>query len=204
MSLQDFINLLREQRDVIARAWPSLLAIIAVAAVGIWIALDWRYSGIVANRDSEISALKTELSLFEPIQGQSSDIAKRVEAIEERLRGRFLSADAKAKFIAALKRADRVKSPITLVITCDECLDYGEQIQAAIKEAGWQADLAWLNGFAALRGLKLSWTASGHRKPVTIAFGDALGAAGIQYETVNSNLFNQPALWIGKRSTKSP
>ena len=49
----------REMR-VIGHAPVAFFAAVLVLAGGIWSALDWRYSGVIANRDAEISSLRTQ------------------------------------------------------------------------------------------------------------------------------------------------
>jgi hypothetical protein len=200
--VQDFINQVIGQVRMVWSVLVPFLSAVAVCGLLIWGAMDWRYSGIIANRDSEVSSLKTQLAQYQRLGGAPDDVRKRIDKLEERILGRFLTDEAKAKFVTVLKRADAIKSTITIIITCEECLDFGEQIKAAANDAGWSAELVMLIGYAPLRGLKLSWTPIGPRKPVTIAFGDALAAAGLQFETINDPTFNQPALFVGRRFTR--
>lgn len=58
---------LREMR-VIGHAPVAFFAAVLVLAGGIWSALDWRYSGVIANRDAEISSLRTQRDEYKEAQ----------------------------------------------------------------------------------------------------------------------------------------
>ncbi len=61
---------------VIARAPAIFAAALIVLAGAVWWAMDWRYSGIIANRDAEISSLKTQRDDYrDKLNGASPDQA---------------------------------------------------------------------------------------------------------------------------------
>ena len=75
---QEFVNHLREQRAVIERAWPSLLLILLPVTGAIWWAMDWRYNGIIANKDVVITSKNELLNDFrEKLKSPTPDDAKR-------------------------------------------------------------------------------------------------------------------------------
>lgn len=54
---------LTEMRTI-ARAPVIFISALLVLALAAWWAMDWRYNGIIANKDSEISNLKTVLDML--------------------------------------------------------------------------------------------------------------------------------------------
>jgi hypothetical protein len=72
-----------EQLAVIRQA-PMPHALAFVIGLGlIWLASEWRYGGIIANRDSEITLLKTQRDDYkDKLGGASPDQAKaRIDAL---------------------------------------------------------------------------------------------------------------------------
>jgi hypothetical protein len=76
--------------DKLAIVWaaprPHIVFIVLVAT-GIWAVLDWRYGGVIANRDSTIALLTTELDAYKnKLGGASPDQAKaRIETLEQKV-----------------------------------------------------------------------------------------------------------------------
>ena len=66
------INYVIAQLHVIQDALPSFLIAVVGASAIVWYVLTWRYDGIIANRDSEISSLRTERDAYKTKSGGAS------------------------------------------------------------------------------------------------------------------------------------
>jgi hypothetical protein len=77
---------LGEMREIRRAPLVFVTALLTLGAA-IWWALDWRYTGIVSNRDLEISSLKTQRDEYkEKLGGASPDQAKaRIDALEQKV-----------------------------------------------------------------------------------------------------------------------
>jgi hypothetical protein len=101
--------------------WPTFIIVVALILGAAWWLMDWRYSGvitnrdgIIANRDSEITLLKGQRDDYkDKLSGATPDQAKaRIDALEARLASveprlasvepRRLTASQRAALIARL------------------------------------------------------------------------------------------------------
>lgn len=201
-SIEQIVNQILGQFRMIRSAPIPYISALVVCIFAAWYVADLRYDTVVENQRSEISSLKTQLAEYRGLGGAPSDLRKRIAALEKRISGRSLTGEARKRFIAALKKADTIKLKVSIIVTCEECADFGNQLKAAIEEAGWNTIFVSGLGYTPLKGLKLSWSKKATRKPGTTALGDALAAAGLQYETIRNPTFNQPALFVGRRIPK--
>jgi hypothetical protein len=73
---------------VIANAPIAFIAAVLILAGGVWWAMDWRYIGIIANRDAEISSLQIQRDEYKnKLSGASPDqAAQRIAALESRIK----------------------------------------------------------------------------------------------------------------------
>jgi hypothetical protein len=102
---------LREMK-VIGHAPVAFFAAVLVLAGGMWWAMDWGYGRVIANRDSEISNLKTQRDEYkDKLSGATPDqAAQRVSALEIRIRQldpkpqRHLTEDQKKKLVDGLTK----------------------------------------------------------------------------------------------------
>jgi hypothetical protein len=64
------------EMGVIAHAPVTIVAALLIMGGAIWWAMDWRYSGIIVNRDAEISSLRTQRDEYrEKLSGATPDQA---------------------------------------------------------------------------------------------------------------------------------
>jgi hypothetical protein len=94
---------------------PLFAVILVLLSVAIWWVVNWRYDGIVANKDSEITLLKGQRDDYkDKLNGATPDQAKaKMEALESRvatleprlaaIEPRRLTVDQRAALIARLK-----------------------------------------------------------------------------------------------------
>jgi hypothetical protein len=76
--MDQIIKYVLGEMRVIADAPVVFLAALLIAAGVIWWALDWRYGGIIANRDSDIATLKNRIEEYKnKAGGASPDEVKR-------------------------------------------------------------------------------------------------------------------------------
>jgi hypothetical protein len=86
--MEQFIRYVLGEAGVIVRA-PLVFAAAVLILVGLaWMAMDWRYSGVIANRDSEISSLRTQRDEYkEKLAGATPEqAAQRIAGLEGRLK----------------------------------------------------------------------------------------------------------------------
>lgn len=85
--MEPLIRYVLGELKMIARAPAVFAAALLILAGGIWWALDWRYSGIIANRDAEISSLKTQRDEYrDRLNGASPDqAAQKIKDLTDQL-----------------------------------------------------------------------------------------------------------------------
>jgi hypothetical protein len=90
--MERFITYVLKEARIIRRASlifaTAILVIAGVLFYGIWQAMDWRYSGIIANINAELSSAKAVRDEYkDKLQGATPDQAKaRVDDLEARVR----------------------------------------------------------------------------------------------------------------------
>jgi hypothetical protein len=86
--MESLVKYVLDEIRVIARAPLVFMTALLALAGAVWWAMDWRYSGVIANRDAEISALKTQRDEYkdrlsgvfpagQPVQRHLTDEQKR-------------------------------------------------------------------------------------------------------------------------------
>lgn len=115
----DFEKIVSQFAAVAATPVPFTVAALVAAGIAWWM-IDWRYSTLLANRDSEISLLKGQRDDYkEKLNGATPDQAKaRIEKLEAKLaeiEPRRISQQQRATLIPRLKRAAAEKPPIVVV-----------------------------------------------------------------------------------------
>ena len=130
---------------VIADAPGIFVAAILVMGFAIWWAMDWRYGGIVANRDAQISTIQSQRDEYrDKLQGATPDEAKaKIEQLETRLariEPRRLSKEQRAELISSLRTA--TGGPYSIAIISEASGDspqFAADISSAFRTAGgWQ------------------------------------------------------------------
>jgi hypothetical protein len=117
--MESLVKYVLGEMNVIAHAPVTIVAALLIVAGVIWWAMDWRYSGIIANRDAELSSARTQRDEYkEKLQGATPDQAKaRIDELEARLSSispRRLNDEQRAALTAKLKLPLGVLYPIAL------------------------------------------------------------------------------------------
>jgi hypothetical protein len=83
----DFISKFLDQVAVISSAPRPHIVFLALMGGGLWFAMDWRYGGMMANRDSTIALITAQRDDYkDKLGGASPDQAKaRIDSLEKRL-----------------------------------------------------------------------------------------------------------------------
>jgi hypothetical protein len=116
----------------------------AVLALGaaVWWAMDWRYAGVIANRDSEISSLRTQRDEYkEKLQGATPSEAKaRIDSLEAQvaaLAPRRLTNDQRARLAASLKLPSGMTYTIALIAEASgDSPQFEADLSASFRDAG--------------------------------------------------------------------
>jgi hypothetical protein len=144
-----FIKYVLGEFRMISEAPLSFATCIAASLLVIWFAMDWRYGGVINNKDSELSLAKAQRDDYrDKLGGATPDQAKaKIEALERTI-GMTIGAKweplNKAE-IAAL--AEKIKSipKVRMQIMYENALgkDLAQSLFEAFKAADW--DGAWLS-----------------------------------------------------------
>src|SRR4029077_15737384 len=113
---------------VIARAPVAFIAAVLILAGGAWWAFDWRYSAIIAHRESEISILKTERDEYKDLLTAAPVVPKPQ---------RHLTDDQKVKLVDGLKPlASNIQQIFVFAEAAREPTIFALEFMAAFKTAG--------------------------------------------------------------------
>ena len=130
---------------VISNAPVVFGAALLILAAGIWWAMDWRYSGVVTNRDAEISSLRTQRDEYkEKLSGASPDqAAQRIAALEAAIKEfepkpqRHLTEEQKKKLTEELTPlAKDIKQIFVFAELGRESTRYATDFMQVFKNAG--------------------------------------------------------------------
>jgi hypothetical protein len=85
--MEQLIHYVLSELKVIARAPVVFAAALLILAAAIWWAMDWRYSGIIANRAAQISSLETQRDEYKnKLSGATpEEAAQRMTALEKQV-----------------------------------------------------------------------------------------------------------------------
>jgi hypothetical protein len=134
---------------VIAGAPATFVTALLVLAVAIWWAMDWKYSGIIVNRDSEITLYKSQRDDYKdklngatPDQAkkQLEDLQRRVDILAKHIDPRSLTADQERvlKQVATVAREAGNVIHISGDVACTDCSIYGNEFARILDDAGWK------------------------------------------------------------------
>jgi hypothetical protein len=120
--MDTFVKYILGELRMIADAPVSYVVAVVATALLIWWAMEWRYSGVISNRDSEINVIKTQRDAYrEKLSGASPDqAAQRIDSLTREvanLRAREDHAHPFSKGFEApvsLRRAFHFFTPIRL------------------------------------------------------------------------------------------
>lgn len=159
--MEAFIKYVLGEMRVIADAPLSFTVALLVIAGVIWWAIDWRYSGILSNRDgviqnrdSEIALLKSQRDDYkENLGGRSPDEAKaRLDALESsvgKLLPRRLTEEQKHGIRAALNRVPAGEIAVSHEMSCADCNGYANDFRQVFSQAGWRVRAPAVMGIGA-------------------------------------------------------
>ena len=142
--LDSVIKYIVQEFRVIGEAPIVFTAAILAVLLVCWLALDWRYTGILENRDAELRLAKTQRDDYRnKLDGQSPDQARaKIEALEAKIRLTVgekwepLSADDVRRLSEAVK--DLPKRRIQVMHSNYLGKDLAQTIADAFQMAGWQ------------------------------------------------------------------
>ncbi len=85
--MEQLIHYVLGELKVIARTPVVFAAALLILAAAIWWAMDWRYSSIIANRDTQISSLETQRDEYKnKLSGATpEEAAQRTVALEKQV-----------------------------------------------------------------------------------------------------------------------
>jgi hypothetical protein len=141
--IEQFSKYVLGEIGVIAGAPAIFLIAILVVGSIIWWAMDWRYSGVIANRDAEISSLRTQRDEYKNKSGGASpdEVKAKLDELAEMSR---YTVGAKwppltSQEIASLstKFASIPKQRIQVMYSNYRGKDLAQTFVDALKQAGW-------------------------------------------------------------------
>jgi hypothetical protein len=147
----EFVSKFLEQVAVIRTAPRPFLLSLALLLGAIWFAMDWRYGGIIAAKDSQISLWKDRAEAWEKSGATTPDEIKRILAHRW---SALTTEEANDLFV----RLRNVPKPTSLFVRCpsSDCLDLADSIIAVFRRLGWEPrDADMPTGFA-VTGLVVS------------------------------------------------
>ena len=178
---------------------PTFFILVALVTGVVWWLMDWRYGGIlsnrdgvIANRDSEITLLKGQRDDYkEKLGGASPDQAKaRIDALEARLarlEPRRITESQRADLTARLQLPAGITSSVAISrdAACPDCHALVATMGAAFSSArGWQVSNPVMMGIGNMPPTGFAVRLSDINNPslaqrIVI---DALRALGIQFD----------------------
>jgi hypothetical protein len=141
--MEQVIKYVVGEMRVIAGA-PATFAIALLALAGaIWWAMDWKYSSVISNKDSEISLIKGQRDDYkDKLSGATPDQAKaRIDTLEKivsRLQPRRLSSDQATELVRTLSQISSRGIQITNDLTCPDCSAFTNDLRSAFNRGGWK------------------------------------------------------------------
>lgn len=195
-------HVLREMR-VISGAPVAFFGALLVLAVGIYWALDWRYGGVIVNRDAELSSVRAQRDDYkEKLSGASPDqAAQRIAALEAKVKlwepriQRRLTADQKQKLVAALTPLAAEIKNIAVFSDFPELSRYALDFMRIFKQSGI-ASLGVLQGFGQSdddHGILVGLLNPNAPSDLAKKYIAALKTAGLEIKTTKWGSIDQPA-----------
>ncbi|KQZ00682.1 hypothetical protein ASD45_07325 [Pseudolabrys sp. Root1462] len=141
--METIIKHLIGELSIIAQAPVTFLAALLVAGAVIWWAMDWRYSGIVANRDSEISSLKIQRDEYKDKAGGASpdEMKKKLDDLAEMTKftvgAKWRSLTPKETTALQQKFAAIPPKRIQVMYTNYRGKDLAQSFADILKASGW-------------------------------------------------------------------
>lgn len=182
---------------VIADAPFVFSAAVLILVGGIWWLMDWRYGGIVSNRDAEIALLRSQRDDYrEKLGGASPDQARaRIDVLEQRLRiiePRFLMPEQRKILFEALKLAQNTNHAVVISHdgACADCNRYATDFMSIFTNIpGWQVKPSMFlgAGLKSPKGLTIFVPDPTHLLPEGALVIRAFEAAKLSFEIYKRN-----------------
>jgi hypothetical protein len=180
--------------------WPMIWAnlplfgvILALIIGVVWLAFNWAYGRILANKDSEITIVKAQRDDYrEKLGGASPDQAKaRIDDLENKLNQlakqveqRSLTPDQRA-IMAKVARIPQGTAEIVVLHEggCIDCPAYSADLEQVLRDAGWKVITGVVQGPGRrpVLGLALLVSDSKNLDAQGTKLRDSLEAAKIQF-----------------------
>ncbi len=189
---------------------PLFVVILALMFVAVWWFMDWRYGGIIANRDSEISLLKGQRDDYkDKLSGATPDQAKakidslesRLAALEPRLAAvepRRLTAEQRAIMIARLTPPSGTTPTISIIgEVAGDSMQFAADFSSVFRSAGgWNITEPTVMGIGGRppSGIAITTPDINHLSPEVAIIVRALQAAKLEFD------FKQNAMMPGNNA----
>jgi hypothetical protein len=162
--VESFIKYVLGEMRVFAEAPVTFIVALLVLGGVVWWLLDWRYSGIVSNRDGTISNRDSEISLLrgqrddykEKLSGASPEQAKaKIEALESRLaqlEPRRTTQDQRNKLLEKLRLPSNIDYLVEIArdASTPDGVQYASDFLGVFHEAGWRTSAPIVMGIGNL------------------------------------------------------
>jgi hypothetical protein len=187
--LDSIIKSILGEFRTIANAPTSFVTALVAGFVLIWLGLDWRYAGIISNKDSEITLIKSQRDDYhDKLGGASPDQAKaKLDALEKKVaeidraivRPRRLSEQQKEQ-IAGSIRGTAARIAIEHEGSCFDCPRFAADLALALR--GWRISegMGFGPGNRPATGLRVS--ARDFDSPPVLALLAGLRRADVRFE----------------------
>jgi hypothetical protein len=203
----DWEKLLAQLVAVRAAPLPFLVAVLAVSVL-IYFVNDKHYSGLIANKDSEIALYegqrddyKDKLSGASPDQAKKEidDLQTKISALAKHIDPRPLSAEQERIFVQAATVSEG--KPVVHVasdVACTDCAIYGGELARIFVSAGWDANTGIVMGppLRPASGLALSLSNTKNPTPAELKLLNALRTANIPFDLLGETGTLYPQLLI--------
>lgn len=177
---------------------PLFAVILVLMLAAVWWLMDWRYGGIIANRDSEITLLRGQRDDYkDKLNGATPDQAKaKIESLEARLAAleprlaaiepRRLTTDQRAILISKLSPPLGTTPAVAVVAeAAGDSLQFAADFASVFRSAGgWTVNEASVMGLGARppSGVAISIPDINHPTPEISVILAAFQAAKIPFD----------------------
>jgi hypothetical protein len=151
--MPEWVQNLTQGWPMIKANLPTFIVLTALIVAVVWWLMDWRYGGIIANKDSEIVLLKGQRDDYrEKLSGATPDQAKaRIDALETRLarlEPRRLTDTQREDLASRVRLSGGTPRSIEVArdIDCTDCSALVADIAAAFGASGWQVQTPKMMG----------------------------------------------------------
>lgn len=137
------------EMGVIARAPAIFIGALLALTLIVWWLMDWRYSGIISNKEASLALLREQRDDYKnKLGGATPDEARaRIDALERKLSElaanvkppRNLTTSQNQFLLPALQKAQG-RLRITHEGSCPDCRRYANDFVHVFRQAGWTVE----------------------------------------------------------------